>query len=135
MIDRSAIGMTVVDSAAVLFAPFGSISTADTVAVLLIVPPSDGAVTVSVMSGAAPTVRLALVQVTAPAWAAPEQSTPVSQLQPAPDACGPVTPAGRVSRTHTEVAGSGPALLTESVYVSVASGSTWSGLPNFTIDR
>ena len=76
-------------------------------AVLVIVPPSLGAVTTMLMAGAAPGAKLARVQLTTP---------PASlQLQPLPVALTKVTPAGSVSLTLTEVAVLGPALLTLNV--------------------
>ena len=66
VIDRSAEAVTVVVSLAVLLPLLASLVAELTVAVLVIVPPSDGAVTTMVMAGAAPTARLARVQVTTP---------------------------------------------------------------------
>ncbi len=58
--------LTVVSAAAPLLPGAGSLVSAVTLAVLVMPPGSDGAVTVIVMSGAAPTARLARVQVTVP---------------------------------------------------------------------
>src|SRR5438128_2459428 len=99
--------LTVVVAVAVLLPWLLSAVEELTVAVLVIVPPSDGAVTTMVMAGAAPGAKLARVQVTTPpAWL---------QVQPLPDALTKVTPAGSVSLTLTEVAVLGPPLFTLSV--------------------
>src|SRR5262245_49147987 len=91
---------------AVLFPVFGSPVVALTEAWLEIDPPTEGAVTVTTMFTAAPTARLARVQVTV--------AVPL-QLQPVPLALTSVTPAGSVSVTLTVAAVLGPALLTPSV--------------------
>ena len=107
VIERSAEAVTVVVSVAVLLPVFASLVEELTVAVLVIVPPSLGAVTTMVMAVAAPGAKLARVQVTTPpAWL---------QVQPLPEALTNVTPAGSVSLTLTEVAVLGPALFTLSV--------------------
>ena len=62
VIDRSAEAVTVVVSLAVLLPLLASLVEELTVAVLLIVPPSLGAVTVMVMMGAAPGAKLGRVQ-------------------------------------------------------------------------
>lgn len=74
---------------------------AETEAVLLMVPPAPGAVTVIVIAGAAPTARLARVHVTVPV------SSPQAQPEPVADTC--VIPAGRVSVTVSDWAVLGPA--------------------------
>src|SRR5438552_1270274 len=109
MIDRSAEAVTVVDAVAVLLAGVGSEVEALTAAVLVMVPPSLGAVTTIVIVEGVPPVgaRLALVQVTL-------ALVPL-HVQPVPEALWKVTPAGSVSVTLTLVAVEGPPLLTESV--------------------
>src|SRR5256885_8709972 len=87
--------------------PYTTLFRSDTLAVLLIVPPSLGAVTTIVIAGAAPTARLGRVQVTMP--------PPYLQVHPVPLALTKVTASGSVSLTLTEVAVLGPALLTLSV--------------------
>ena len=109
VIERSAEAMTVVDAVAVLLDESGSEVEELTEAVLVMVPPSLGAVTRIVMGGAAPGGRvLARVQV-----------TPVLvplQVQPAPLAPWKVTPGGSESVTLIGAAAVlGPALLTVSV--------------------
>src|SRR5439155_797199 len=108
VIDRSA-ARTSVFAVAVLLAVLGSEVEELTVAVLVMVPPSLGAVTRIVMGGAAPGGRvLARVQV-----------TPVLvplQVQPVPLAPWKVTPGGSESVTLIGAAAVlGPALLTVSV--------------------
>ena len=83
-----------------------SITPALTDAVLVMLPTDPGAVTLIVIVGAAPTPKLAHVQVTAP----PDSP----QLQPAPDALTNPTPPGKLSLTVMLVAAEGPALLTSS---------------------
>src|SRR5437867_1724400 len=97
---------TNVVTVAVLLFGVGSAVAELTVAVLLIVTPAAGAVTVIVMGGAAPTGRLPIVQVIVP--------VPL-HVHPAPEALTSLTPAGKVSVTLTSVAASGPALVTLSV--------------------
>src|SRR5437867_4692035 len=93
MIDRSAVLRTVVLSVSESLAEAGSFVAEETVAVLLIVPPEAGAVTVIVRAGALPGVRLGLEQMTVPAvWL---------QVQPVPEAMPKAAPAGRVSVTVT----------------------------------
>src|SRR5712692_3434677 len=105
--ERFATGVTVVVTVELLLAALGSGVAELTVAVLVMVPPAAGAFTVMVMLGAAPTASEAAVQVTVPDdWL---------QVHPVPLALTKVTPAGSVSATETDVAGSGPALLTASV--------------------
>src|SRR5262245_46006884 len=105
--ERSASGVTVVDEVPVLLPGTGSPVAELTVAELFRVAPSDGAVTLIVMSGAAPGTRLARVQVTVPeAWL---------QFQPVPVALTKPTPTGSVSATLTELAVLGPPLATCSV--------------------
>src|SRR5439155_789530 len=129
MIDRSAEAVTVVDAVAVLLAGLGSEVAALTVAVLVIVPPSLGAVTTIVMGGAAPGGRLlARLQVTL-------ALVPL-HVQPMPLALWKVTPAGSVSMTVIGAAAVlGPALLTASVYVNVPPAITGSGASVLMIDR
>ena len=105
----SAEAMTVVGSVAVLLDELGSEVDALTVAVLEIVPPSLGALTVIVIvEGVLPVgARLARVHVTL-------ALVPL-HVQPAPLALWKVTPAGSVSVTVTLLAVEGPALLTLSV--------------------
>ncbi len=99
--------VTSVVSESLLSPDDGSVSFALTVTVLVTVPALAGAVTLIVIAGAAPTARLARVQVT----------TPPDSLhdQPLPEALTKTTPAGRVSLTLTDVAAEGPALLTLNV--------------------
>src|SRR5437667_8217725 len=108
VIARSA-ARTVVVAMAVLLAGLGSEVAALTVAVLVIVPPSLGAVTTIVMGGAAPGGRLlARLQVTL-------ALVPL-HVQPTPLAPSVVTPARRQSITVIGAgAVLGPALLTASV--------------------
>src|SRR5438309_9117687 len=97
--------MTVVGSVAVLLDELGSEVDALTVAVLEIVPPSLGALTVIVIvEGVLPVgARLARVHVTL-------ALVPL-HVQPAPLALWKVTPAGSVSVTVTLLAVEGPALM------------------------
>jgi hypothetical protein len=74
-IDRSALAPTVVVMDAMLLARFGSAVVAPTVAVLPTIPAWAGAVTAIVIGAAAPSARLAIVQVTT--WPAFEQAQPV----------------------------------------------------------
>src|SRR5262245_28397088 len=105
--ERSAWDVTVVWMVALVLLPaFGSPVWALTEAELASVTPSAGAVTKIVMSGAAPTARLARVHVTV--------VVPL-QVQPLPVTLTSVTPAGRASVTVTAEAVSGPALLILSV--------------------
>ena len=83
-----------------------SITPALTDAVLVMLPTDPGAVTLMVIVGAAPTLKLARVQVTTPFDSL--------QLQPVPDALTNPMPAGRLSLTLMLVAVEGPALLTSS---------------------
>src|SRR5439155_1035324 len=108
VIARSA-ARTVVVAMAVLLAGLGSRVAELTVAVLVIVPPSLGAVTTIVMGSAAPGGRLlARLQVTL-------ALVPL-HVQPVPEALWKVTPAGSVSVTVIGAAAVlGPALLTASV--------------------
>src|SRR5574341_793381 len=103
LMDRFAVGLTVVAAEAVLLPGLRSIASEPTVTELAsgVVP---GAVTVRMIGGAAPTARLLRVQITSP----PE----ALQLQPEPDAPRYVTPAGSVSVTATLFARLGPALVT-----------------------
>ena len=88
--------VTNVSSLPISLAALESIAELDTVALLVMVPPSLGAVTVMVISGAVPTVRESLVHVTTP---------PASlQVHPVPEALLNVTSAGRVSDTEIDVA-------------------------------
>src|SRR5438876_486063 len=95
MIDRSAEAVTVVDAVAGLLPGVGSEVAALTAAVLVMVPPSLGAVTTIVIVEGVPPVgaRLALVQVTL-------ALVPL-HVQPVPEALWNVTPAGSVSVTPT----------------------------------
>lgn len=106
VMDRFTAGVTVVPAVELLLDVFGSPTLEETFAVLLIVPPADGAVTVIVISGAGPTARLDLVQVT------PE---PFTHVHPVPEALTYETPAGSVSVTIRLEAELGPLLLTASV--------------------
>src|SRR5438309_1201784 len=101
--------MTVVVAVALLLVVSGSAVAALTEALLVMVPPSLGAVTVIVIVEGVPPVgaRLARVQVTL-------ALVPL-HVQPVPEALWKVTPAGSVSVTLTVVAVEGPALLTLSV--------------------
>src|SRR5437899_11842939 len=82
--------------------------------VLVIVPPSLGAVTTMLMAGAAPTARLARVQVTTPpAWL---------QLQPLPAALTKVTPRSEERRVGTEGTDLWSASLTSRVHHTAPSG-------------
>jgi hypothetical protein len=103
VIDRFASGVTVV-AALAAFGVVGSNSVAVTEALLVIEPPAEGAVTVIVIAGAAPTASVVLVHVTVPET--------LLQVQPVPEADTNATPAGSVSTTETEFAVLGPALLT-----------------------
>src|SRR4051794_11540184 len=96
---------TVVVAVAVLLAGVSSFGD-DTVALLLIVPIVEGAVTTIVMFGAAPIGRFPAVRlhVTVPDALLQFQSVPVALTN--------VVPEGSVSTTFTAEAGSGPALLT-----------------------
>ena len=96
----------VVVSKSLSLAALLSVSVPLTDAELSISPTLPGAVTLIVIVGAAPTLKLARVQVTTP------DDSP--QLQPVPDALTKPTPAGRLSLTLTFVAVDGPALLTSS---------------------
>src|SRR5262245_53235247 len=106
-IARLATAVIVVDSVSVLSPGSLSASGAPTVAALLTVPPSAGAVTSIVIGGAAPTASAGRVHVTV--WPA------LPQVQPVPAALTYATPAGSVSVTVTLVAGSGPPFATASV--------------------
>ncbi len=79
------------------------------------------------MAGAAPTPRLALLHVTTPALC--------PQLQPVPLAPIYAVVAGSVSVTITFVAELGPALATETVYVSIPPAVTGSGKAVLVIER
>jgi hypothetical protein len=71
----------------------------------VIVPAAEGAVTVTVISGAAPTAKLAArSQVTTPAASL--------QLQSVPLALTKLTPPGKVSETLTPLAAEGPLFVT-----------------------
>ena len=87
-----------------MLAVLGSFWAPDTLAVLMMIPPEAGAVTVMVIDDAVPTARLTRVQVT----------TPLARLQvhPVPLALRKLTPAGRVSVTVIPVAVVGPLLVT-----------------------
>src|SRR5205823_5652240 len=90
LIARSADAVTVVCSVALLLPVWASLVADDTVTVLLIGPPSAGAVMMIVIGGAAPTARfIARVQLTL-------VLVPL-QLQSVPEALWKITPAGSVS--------------------------------------
>src|SRR3954447_14646003 len=101
----------------------------DTVAEFVIDPGVLGAVTTTVMFGAAPGARLPPVrlQVTVP--------DALLQVQFVPVALTKVVPAGSVSTTLTADASSGPALLTPIVYVRVPFTVTGSGESVLVIER
>jgi hypothetical protein len=122
-IDRSADALTVVLSLSLLLPGTGSFTLEDTLAVLVIVPPSLGAVAVMVISGAGPTAKLARVQVIP------------RQLHPVPLAVAPVTPAGSVSVTLTLVAVLGPLFVTVRVYVRFWPTTTGSGASVLVMDK
>src|SRR5947209_8323316 len=107
--DRSAEAVTVVDAVAVLLAGLGSEVEELTAAVLVMVPPSLGAVTTIVMGGGAPPVgaRLARVQVTL-------ALVPLL-FQPAPPALWNALSLRDALPILTLVAVEGPPLLTVSV--------------------
>lgn len=108
VIARSAEALIVVPCDALLLPGTGSLSLADTVAELLIEPPSDGAVTEMVITGAVPGARLERVHDTLP--------TPGVQVHPVPVAFTYPTPDGSVSVTVTLCAVLGPLLVTVMVY-------------------
>lgn len=118
VIARSAEALIVVPCDALLLPGTGSLSLADTVAELLIEPPSDGAVTEMVMAGAVPGARLERVHDTLP--------TPCVQIHPVPVAFTYVTPGGRVSVTVTLCAVLGPLLVTVMVYDNAPPAATGS---------
>ena len=97
---------TVVVMDALLLADESSMVSELTLTLLVNVPAAVGATTVTVISGALPTARLARVQDTG--------LVPV-QVHPLPVALVRLIPAGRVSVTLTLVAVLGPALLTERI--------------------
>src|SRR5262245_50944684 len=99
-------GKTVVEASAKSFAWLGSAGV-ETWADELSTAAAAPGVTCTVMSGAAPTARLGLVQVTTPA--------DCPQVQPDPDPPRKTTSAGRVWLTVTSPAASGPALVTARV--------------------
>src|SRR5262245_61844642 len=105
--DRSAIGVTAVFSVSELLAGAGSDVDEEMVA-LLTSGPLPGAVPVMVMLGAAPTARLARVQVRTP-------ETGAGQVHPVPEPVAFVRLPGSVSATETFDAASGPALAIVSV--------------------
>jgi hypothetical protein len=91
-----------------------------------IVPAVAGAVTVMEIAGAVPRASADRVQVTMPeAW---------PQVHPVPLAPTNATVPGSVSVTVSPAAGSGPLLVTVSVYVSVPPAVTGSGLSVLTRD-
>src|SRR3990172_6994247 len=102
LMDRFAVGLTVVAAEAVLLTGLRSIASEPTVAELAsgVVPGAGGG---RGSGGAAPTARLLRVQITSP----PE----ALQLQPESDAPRYVAPAGSVSVTATLFARLGPALV------------------------
>jgi hypothetical protein len=115
----SAEAVTVVVALALLFALLGSDSLAVTVAVLVIVPPALGAVTVIVTVADPPLAIPPRLHVTVPALWLQVPWVAVADTKP--------TPAGNVSVKVTPVAPLGPALLTLTVYVSVLAATTGSG--------
>src|SRR5712692_10471591 len=127
---RSARRCTLVCSVAQLLSGLGSLVGELTQALLLMVPPSLGAVTTMVIGGAvAPGPSgVLLVQVTTPwLWV---------QVQPVPVALTKVTPAGNVSITVIGAAAvEGPPLCTVRVYVSAPPAVTGSGESLLVIDR
>ena len=83
-----------------LLAALGSAAVEVTLAVLSIVPPTVGALTMTMMFGAAPTAREVRVQVTTPAaW--PQLQPFAAPQAPPPEAHWKVVPAGSVSVTTT----------------------------------
>ena len=107
--ERSAEAVTAVTALAVSFAGFGSVVVLETVAVFVSVPAWAGAVTTTVMVGAAAAVASAAtvhVTDTFPAF---------EHVHPVPDADTNVTPAGSVSVTETPAASDGPKLLTSTL--------------------
>src|SRR3990172_6545416 len=101
--ERSETAVTVVVTLAALSSGTNSKPLERTVAVLVMTPPSAGAVAVITIAGAAPMGRLARRQTTL----APLRE----QFQPAPDAFTNVIPRGSTYVTRTEGAVLGPALL------------------------
>src|SRR5262249_6933048 len=118
---RSAEAVTVVVAVAALFPGTGSEVVDATLAVLVSDAACAGAVTVTVMTGAAARVaRAALVQVT--------DTLPVlEQAHPPPDADTKVTPAGRVSVTVRFAASEGPLFVTVSWYATEEPATTVAG--------
>ena len=108
VIDRSADAPTIVVAESVSFDGSGSGETAETAAVFESVAGWLGAVTATVMSGAAPTASAGRVHVTdtLPAW---------EHAHPDPEAETNATPAGKVSTTDTVSAAAGPWFVTDSV--------------------
>src|SRR5712692_9881604 len=129
VIDRSAEAVTVVGAVSQLFSGLGSAVGELTQALLLMLPPSLGAVTTMVIGGAGPGGRSVLrVQVTTPALCAQTQVLPLALTK--------VTPAGSVSVTVIVAAAvEGPPLVTCSVYVSAPPAVTGSGASLLVIDR
>jgi hypothetical protein len=105
--DRSAEAITVVVALAVLLAVLGSLSVAVTLTLLVIVPPSVGALT-TIVTVADPALAIVpRLQVTVPALWLQVPWVGVADTKP--------TLAGNVSVTLTPVAVLGPALLTLTV--------------------
>src|SRR5712692_10588546 len=129
VIDRSAEAVTVVGAVSQLFSGLGSAVGELTQALLLMLPPSLGAVTTMVIGGAGPGGRSVLrVQVTTPALCAQTQVLPLALTK--------LTPAGSVSVTVIVAAAvEGPPLVTCSVYVSAPPAVTGSGASLLVIDR
>jgi len=121
------IATTSVSSLALLLPGTGSLVVALTVTLFVIVPDVPGAVTVTVIAGAAPTANVARLHVTTPAASL--------HVHPVPEADTYVTPAGSVSSTLTPLAVDGPLFVTLNVYVNVPPTSTGSGLSLFVIAR
>jgi hypothetical protein len=105
--DRFAEAVTVVLAVALLFALFGSPSVAVTLAVLVMVPPDVGAVTVMVTVALEPLAIDPKLHVTVPALWLQVPWVAVADTK--------ITPLGRVSVRVTPLAPLGPALLTLTV--------------------
>jgi hypothetical protein len=105
--DRSAEAVTVVVAVALLFALLGSLSAAVTLALLVMVPPEVGAVTVMVTVADPALAIVPRLHVTVPLACVHVPWVGVADTN--------VTPAGSVSVRVTPVAVLGPALLTVTV--------------------
>jgi hypothetical protein len=126
--DRSADAVTVVLAVEVLFPGTGSVVALETVAVFDRLPPCTGAVTTTVIVGAAvPVANAGRVHVT-------DTFPTFVHVQPVPVAETNVTPAGRVSATDTFAASDGPLSVTTSEYDTPAPATTVAG-PVLTMAR